>query len=197
MEERLLERYLKVKALAERGDRGEKTAAGGILKQLEKKHPGIREAALALEASRTAPDPFSSHSSSHGTAQRTAQRRSREPNQQGRHSSYHQHGAPEGPSAPGGNWENIFSYVSAAYDTVNQWSEILRAAEEGKEAAEEAEFEGYHRKSVFFVRARFPRHHVHRIRGMNAAQKDAYRKALHEKLDVYISALLGESRHHG
>lgn len=46
MEDALLDKYLKVKALADKGStEGERGAAAGILAGMEAKHPGIREAA--------------------------------------------------------------------------------------------------------------------------------------------------------
>jgi hypothetical protein len=46
MDNTLLDKYLKVKALAEKGSTdGERAAAAGILAGMETKHPGIREAA--------------------------------------------------------------------------------------------------------------------------------------------------------
>lgn len=50
MTEKIINRYVKVKALAEGGSDGEKEAAKRILVSLEKKHPGIRLAADTQEA---------------------------------------------------------------------------------------------------------------------------------------------------
>lgn len=55
MNEKLLTRYLKVKALADRGEAGEKAAAQQILRSLEEKHPGIQQAAAAHKRSQETP----------------------------------------------------------------------------------------------------------------------------------------------
>jgi hypothetical protein len=56
MEEKILNRYLYVKALAERGTGGERAAAASLLAGLEEKHPGIREAAAAHAAKQAKAD---------------------------------------------------------------------------------------------------------------------------------------------
>lgn len=57
MDDNLLDKYLKVKALADKGaTEGERAAAAGILAGLEEKYPGIREAAQRHERANASTD---------------------------------------------------------------------------------------------------------------------------------------------
>lgn len=57
MQNKLIERYLKVKALALAGEGGERVAAQKILDSLEAKNPGLRAAAEAHARREAAPPP--------------------------------------------------------------------------------------------------------------------------------------------
>ena len=60
--EKVLDKYLKVKALAERGEGGEKKTAQDLLKRMERKHPGLKEAAETEESREdTPPEPERPH----------------------------------------------------------------------------------------------------------------------------------------
>ena len=63
----------------------------------------------------------------------------------------------------------------------------------GKELAEnEVEASGSSRNEAIFVRLKFPFWVVEEIRALNAVQKEAFRQAIHEKVETYLDAILGE-----
>jgi hypothetical protein len=159
--EKTLDRYLKVKALAVGGEGGEKESAKRILRDFEAKHPGIREAAAAHARKQTAPPP-----------------RTR----------------PQAPSRRG-NWENIFRYAAGFYETVRDVVDDVTDAYYGKELAEnEVEASGSSRNEAIFVRLKFPFWVVEEIRALNAVQKEAFRQAIHEKVETYLDAIVEDPK---
>ena len=158
MNEKTLNRYLKVKAHAERGEGAERESAKKILRDFEAKHPGIKEAAAARARKQTAPPPRSKP----------------QPDRRG-------------------NWEQIFRYAAGFYETVRDVVEDVTDAYYGKELAEnEVEASGSSRNEAIFVRLKFPFWVVEEIRALNAVQKEAFRQAIHEKVETYLDAILGE-----
>ena len=163
MNPKLLERYLKVKALAEGGEAGEKASAQKILAEFERKHPGIGQAAAA-----------------HQAAKEQAASPSR---------------APSGPRPPRarGNWEEIFRYAAGFYETVKDVVEDVSDAAYGRALAEdEVQFSGTTRNSQVFVRLRIHFDAVAEARELNAIQKEAFRQAVHEKMEAYLDSILEE-----
>tara|TARA_Y100000310_G_scaffold60141_1_gene55498 strand:+ start:1105 stop:1587 length:483 start_codon:yes stop_codon:yes gene_type:complete len=158
--EKLLLRYLKVKALAEGGDGGEREVAKKILRRLEEKHPGIEAAASACQTAREASPPQSD-------------------------------GGPR--PARTGNWEQIFRYAAGFYSAVRETVEDITDAYYGKELAEvDVGIDGYSRSGSVFVRLKFPFDVVTEARSLNPPQKEAFRQALHDRLEEYLDAILEE-----
>ena len=182
MNEKTLERYLKVRALAERGEGGERTSASTILADLEKAHPGIAEAASAyarskgrqgpLPTSGSTPDPFPGRGA-------PPPRRPPPPP------------PPQQPSRNQGNWENLFRYAQGFYETVKEVVEDASAAQYGRTLAErDVDMTAGSRDRSIFVRLKIPFDTVSEARVLNSLQKESFRKAVHDMLDEYIDAVL-------
>jgi len=173
MTAKTIDRYLKVKALAEGGEPNERDVAASMLKQLEKRYPGVKEAAASeqrrREQKRRAPDPF--------PGGRPAYRKKAPP--------------ARGRARRAGNWENIFSYAAAFYQTVNDVAETVNHALYGKELADrEVEVKGYSRAKALFIRVRIPVEAAEKARGLNSMQKEAFRASVREQVEVYLSTML-------
>jgi hypothetical protein len=167
MTEKILERYLKVKALAEQGAEGERDAARKILGQFEAKYDGIKAAAAAHQRSKSVPTPPPPVAAA-GPASRAGW-----------------------PSFTKGNWENIFRYASLAYETISSAAEAVSNAAYGTTLGQEAvEVTGYSRKDDLFIRLRFPSTVFRRLRSLNAVQKEAFRQAVQGRVDEYLDAIL-------
>ncbi len=170
MTEKLLIRYLKVKALAEGGEQGEKDAAKKILARLEAQNPGIEAAAARWQAEED--------------AGREAARRGQAypPPQPGR----------DGWRGRVGNWEEIFRYAAGVYETVRDVMEEVSDTYYGQTVAEEVSFSGGNRNESVFVRLKFPYRVVQEARALNVLQKESFRQTIHNKLDEYLDAILEE-----
>jgi len=165
MNEKTILRYLKVKALADGGQDGEKDSARTILTRLEGQYPGIREAAAAYATRQEAP------------AREPVVPRQRGPGWRSRV----------------GNWEEIFRYAAGVYQTVQEVVEDVSDAYYGQTLAEEdVIFSGGTRKENVFVRMKMSFETLHEARALNVMQQEAFRQALHAKLDGYLDSLLQE-----
>lgn len=167
MTKRQIERYLKVKALAEAGVAGEKDAARRILTQLEAQYPGIAQAAEAHKRAQSAQKPRPPATPTPSEAQRNPF------------------------SGLGGNWENIFRFASTAWHVANNVAETVSAAAYGAELAEdEADVEGYRRKESLFIRVRIPAPLVPTLKELNPLQKESFRRVIHDKIEEYLDVIL-------
>jgi hypothetical protein len=169
MNEKVVSRYLKVKALAIGGSDGEKVAAQKILASLEEKNPGIEAEAAKKEKGST-----SSSTSS----------------------PFDGYWPPGGSPSPGrerqGNWENIFKYAKWAYEAASDIAETVVDAQKGREVSEDVEFSGRKRGSALYVSLKFTYDLVRDARGLNSLQQETFRQGVHEKLDEYLDAILAE-----
>ena len=163
MQKKLIERYLKVKALAEAGSGGERTAARDILRKLEGKNPGLKAAAEASERE-AARSPFPSSPPAPG----------------------------QSPSRRGGNWENLFRFTQWAWQEASNLADQVAEAAHGRMLAERVEFSARTRQQVLYITLRLPFSLVGEVQEMNVVQKETFRQEIHEKLDKYIDALLKE-----
>ena len=185
MNEKMLQRYLKVKALAERGSPGEKENAQRILQNLQQRHAGIDRA--ALEYLRQA-DLRHQQARATGTAGATGAHTPAPASSQtvwGRWST----------RARSGNWEEIFRYASGVYQTIQTAVDMIEEASEadlGTELAEYVAMDGTSSRKNLFIRVTFPKPVVSDARRMNLIQKQAFRQALHEEFDAFLGAVLGE-----
>jgi hypothetical protein len=162
-----VERYLKVKALAERGELGERDVAQKMMRQFEAKYEGIAQAAAQLEAERKKPKTTQTTKTTGPT--------------------------PWSGFPKTGNWENIFRFASMAYETFNGVAETISNALYGRELAEvDVQVKGYKRGESLFIRVEVPLETVHEARSLNAVQKEAFRQALQERVEGYLDAMLEE-----
>ena len=167
MDEKLLQRYLKVKALADAGSDGEKGAARGVLSRMLEQNPGLGEAASAYQAKQAA-------------------------HQRERQKAASSQAAPRG-FPQKGNWEEIFRYAAGFYQTVQGVVEDVTEAYYGRSLAEDTvDWTAGNRSAAVFIRARIPFDTVKEVRQLNAAQKEAFRQALHTSLDTYVDSLLAD-----
>mgnify|MGYP005642585897 CR=1 FL=1 len=171
MTEKTLNRYLKVKALAERGAHGEKEAAQRTLGKMEKRYPGIKEEAEELARSRASAHPSTSPAAPHS-------------------------GSRQGWNpflGKAGNWENIFRQAAGFYSTVMDVVEEVADAYYGRVLAEnEVEVSGSRRKGDLFIRVKIPLKTAKEAQSLNGAQKAAFREAVQEGVETYLDAVLGE-----
>jgi hypothetical protein len=187
----LVEKYLKVKALALRGSPGEKDNANRILKKLEADHPGISKAAADLLRKQAKE-----------SEQEVEPERPKKPK-------------PKKPKAPSGvwpkeeeetenpfesavedfttgNWENLFRNVQAAFYGVYGFAENVAQAYAGKELANEVEVETKMGKTgLIHLSLKLPLSVYNRAIQLNAIQRAAFRQTLHEYLDAQLDALFG------
>lgn len=171
MNEKTLDRYIKVKALAERGAAGEKEAAQRVLNKLETRYPGIKSEAETRHRSREAARPATRPVPPQGPPRRGA-------------SPF---------SGKSGNWEQIFRYAAGFYETVREVVEDVAEAYYGRVLAEnEVEVSGSRRQGNLFIRVRVPVEIIGEVRALNGAQQAAFREVIHEGVDTYIDALMGE-----
>jgi len=165
MNEKTLDRYLKVKALAEAGFLGEKEAAQRALGKMEKRYPGVEREAAALAQERAA----------------------------AREASRPAHPAPRArsPRGEGRDWGQVFRYAGAVYETVREVVEEVADTYYGRMLAEnEAVVSGSKNKGNLFIRVKIPVKTVQKARGLNGPQKAAFREAIQEEVENYLDAVL-------
>lgn len=196
MNPKLLERYFKVKALADAGAPGERDAARSILKDLEAKNPGLREAAEArvrADTLRNTPDPFPSAwppnygQGSSGTG----------PSPRGGPTPRNGPGPASDPRKATGNWEKIFQYAQGMYNTYEAVKDVVEDVAQayyGKVLAEEVEISAGTRDRSIFIRLKVPFEVVTEARELNDLQKETFRQHLHDELDTYIDAILAKQK---
>jgi hypothetical protein len=180
--ENILQRYLGVKALAEKGATdGERNAARNVMQTLEAKHPSIRvEAELYAEYQRleaegaesAAPPPkkpkqenhydpnfgpYTASSGNWGTAEKTAA--STPP--------------PEPPKSTGSRWGSVLDVLGQAWDVAREVTESAVNAEAGRLYAEQAV------QVLMAAKYRF-----------NDVQKQAFAKRVGERIAEQIYAFL-------
>jgi hypothetical protein len=172
-------KYLKVKALADRGDPGERDNAARILKRIVAENPGIEKAAARYlrqkeKEENGGPDPYPT---GFGAGSRSG---AREVNPF---------------TGLGGNWEDIFNFargvVNNAYDFANTVANAYAGrllAEDHVDASTRSTRAGNVHISLRMSLATY--NHAQRL---NMAQKEAFRQAMHEMLQEELDGMLGET----
>lgn len=166
--EKVIVRYLGVKALAEQGAQGERDAARKIRDRLTAKYPGIEAEAAAYQA-KHAPQP--------------------EHEAQGQPSSgwtpptYDTTGAPSGPGGPG-NWENIFSWAQTAAQNVYGFAQQVGNVVAGRQLARRVKSSvKVSRTNNVLITLRMSMATYEQATRLNIIQLRAFREAMHELLD--------------
>jgi len=165
MDEKIISRYLKVKALADKGTEGEKKAANKILLRMEKKHPGVGAAAAKHQQEATeAPIAQGGGAAGPGGAW----------------------------SRMTGNWENIFQYAAGVYQTVQEIVEEVSDVLQGQELADEEVVwkAGASRKGFVYLSMRMSLDAMFEARELSPAQQEMFKQALHTELERYLDSLL-------
>lgn len=161
-EKRVLQ-YIKVRRLAEGGSAHEKTTAAQILLNMEQRHPGIRQAADDLLARQQRAAASGTTPGWWGHPQQT----------QGF-----------------GNWENIFSYIQGLYQGVSDFAESVADAHVGKMLGNKADSASRLTQSgnlLITVKMRIDVYQ--QALQLNELQREAFRQALHDKLDDQLDRL--------
>jgi hypothetical protein len=159
----LVIKYLKVKALAEKGVRGERTNAQALLVRLEADNPGLKEAALEFikaEALRA--------NSNNGSS------------------------TPPGvwPKEQVGNWENIFRYASAAFSGAYHFAEVMQQVQIGYQLGSHVKtgIKLTKAKSILITLEINSRTYG-KIAALNPSQQRAFRQKVHELVEEQLDKL--------
>lgn len=163
-------KYLKVKALAERGDPGEQDNAERILRKMEAENPGIgKEAAQHLRQTQrdegvNARDPYTS---------RSDERR----------------------SASNGNWEEIFNFARGVVNNAYDFANTVANAYAGRLLAEEAVSSSTRstRSGNVLLSLKMTLTTYNQAQRLNLAQKQAFSQAMHEMLQEELDEMLGDT----
>jgi hypothetical protein len=185
MDQALIEKYLKVKALALRGSDGEKQNAKKILERMETENPGLAKAAALWERK-----------------QKLANGEDPEPAREKKAKKAKGNTPPPGvwpkeweeaqEDLKNGNWENIFRYAQAAFSGVYGFAENVSAAYVGRELAYEVEPESKMSKmGSLNIMLKIPLAVYHKVGTLNGMQRTAFRQTLHELLDAQLDAVFG------
>jgi hypothetical protein len=169
----VIQKYLKVKALAERGAPGERDNAARIVASMLKTHPGLDQEAAAWERAQNGPeeDPLPSGVWP-GEAEQT----------------------PSGDSKFGGNWEQIFNFARSAMNNAYDFANNMANAYLGRRIADEhvETTTKFTRSNNIIISFKMEVSVYEYLETLNTVQKQAFRQALHEYLDNELDELIGE-----
>lgn len=181
--EKVIVRYLGVKALAEQGAPGERDNARKILARLRKKHPGIKQQAAEYQA-RHAPKPDSEPSAGPETQTHHAETSS------GYDTWRPGSGGPTGPGGPGGNWENIFTWAQSAAQNVYGFAQQVGNVVAGRQLATRvASSVRVSRTNNILLTLKMSMETYESAADLNAIQLRAFRDAMHELLDEKLDEM--------
>lgn len=160
MDEALVLRYLKVRALAERGSAGERDNAARVMAKLEADHPGLGRYAEEYL-------------------------RMKDKEMRGEHASPHPSEVRPERSPFVGNWENIFRFAQAAFTGASGFAETVVQAAKGRELAKAVQSTVKMSKTNehLVVALRMPVGVFDRARRLSPAARAAFRQTLHDLLD--------------
>jgi len=164
-------RYLRVRALAEKGVEGERRTAARIVTDLEKKFPGIRFEAASYEKQQAA----------RGTKQ-TA------PPPPGVHPKGPVYTAPE---AAEGNWENIFSWAQGVAQNVYGFAQTVGNVLAGRQLAEMHVRSGVRvsKTDRVLITLSMSMNTYEQAARLNRMQHQAFREAVHAKLAKELDSI--------
>ena len=170
----IIEKYIKIKALAEQGAMGEKDNARRIMKKMEKEYPGLEKAVVQFEAQNN-PEPEEPSATS-WTPPPT-------PKPQ----------PAKGGSKYGGNWEELFNFARSAVNNAYDFATHVANAWVGRQLAEDYVTTSIRETktgnvSIIF---RVPDGVLDYAANLNLVQKQAFRQVLHELLDDQMDELIG------
>ena len=165
MDEATILRYLKVRALSERGSPGEKDNASRILAKLEAENPGLAR-----------------------SAEEYLRRKDRE--MRGDMSSQH---PSEGPDRNpfGGNWEQIFKFAHAAYSQAAGFADVLVQGQRARDLASRVRSETRVSKNNenLLVVLKVPLDVYERASVLSPVSREIFRRTLHDLLDAEFDGM--------
>lgn len=165
MDEKILDRYNKVKALSEDvgTSPGERATARRTLDRMEEAHEGIaRAAAERQKKAQPKVDPPASS-------------------------------VPKSSGLPG-NWENIFRYAAGFAETVREVVTEVAEVQYGADLAEElVELQGKTRRDAVHLTIKLPHEALMEAQELSDIQKQAFKQAIHNMLGAYLDAILDDN----
>jgi hypothetical protein len=169
MDEAVILRYLKVRALSERGAPGERENAVRIRVKLEAENPGLARA-----------------------AEDYLRRKEREMN--GETSSPHPSDVRAERSPFVGNWENIFKFAHAAYSQAAGFADVLAQGQRARELGARVRSETRVSKNNenLLVVVKVPLDVYERALGLSPVSREIFRRALHDCLDEELDAMFNQ-----
>jgi hypothetical protein len=176
IDENTLEKYLRVKALADRGVDGEKTTAQQTLKKMEEKYPHIRTKALL-------------HAARKRMAEKEAQKQPAEEPQEKRATPR----KPNGPTPKSGGFQDIFEYARFFYEAADSFVKTASEVQVGSRLAEQLRIgSGADRSGGISTSVVFSQQIYNQYTKLNDLQKKAFREKIHELLDAQFDSFLGK-----
>lgn len=156
-------KYLKVRALAERGDPGERDNAQRILNKLREDNPGIDSAA--------------------------EQYKRKNENEEQTYSEVW-----PGNGQRSGNWEEIFNFAKGVVNQAYDFAQTAANAYAGKLLAEEYVETSTRstRSGNVLISLKMSLPVYNQARRLNYAQREAFRRVMHEMLEEELDLMLGE-----
>jgi len=171
-------KYLKVKALADQGDPGERDNAARILRKMRADHPGVEKAAAAYLKGKEREE------NGGNPAPSGVWPKANDPNTT-RGFRF------------GGNWEELFNFAQGVVNGAYDFANTVANAYAGRLLAEQ-----YVRSSTKSSRAgnilitlKMSLAAYHQAQRLNAAQKQAFRQAMYEILEDELNEMLGDYEH--
>lgn len=166
MDEALVLRYLKVRALAERGSAGERDNAARVMAKLEADHPGIGRYAEEYL-------------------------RMKDKEMRGEHASPHPSEVRPERSPFVGNWENIFRFAQAAFTNASGFAETVVQAAKARDLAKTVQVTVKPSKTNehVVVALRMPVGVYEKAARLSPVTRAVFRQALHDLLDRQLDAL--------
>ena len=174
IDENTLEKYLRVKALADRGVAGEKTAAQQALKKMEEKYPHIRTKALL-------------HAARKRLAEKEAQKPVTEPEPPKTKKKT------DRPTPAGGGFQDIFEYARFFYEAADSFVKTASEVQVGSRLAEQLKIgSGADRAGGISTSVIFTQQIYNQYTKLNPLQKKAFREKIHELLEAQFDSFLGK-----
>jgi hypothetical protein len=167
-------KYIKVKALADRGDPGERNNAARILKKIEAENPGIAKAAAQyLRQEQRDEDAGTSDPYAAGT--------------------WPESGKSKSPFS--GNWEEIFDFARGVVNNAYDFAHTVANAYAGRLLAEEAVGSSTRstRSGNVLISLKMTLTTYNQAQRLNLAQKQAFSQAMHEMLQEELDEMLGDT----
>lgn len=176
-----VQKYLKVKALAERGDGGERESAKKILAKMAKDYPGIEAAALAWERKNAQsnqppePEPEPEPESDPFADLRDQWEESQSPRSRR-------------------NWSDLIDIARAAMNNAYDFANHVANAYIGRNLAEEhvqATTKASKAGNILITLKMPVPVYTHAVQSLNEVQRQAFRQVMHELLEDQIVELFG------